>query len=94
MASLLSLLLVVKVLAAGGGDRELTNVLPVVINAPQGRKTSQLQVLLPQLQLLQPLLQQQAQLVTPDAIFNASVVTPASSGCIPAMASKNSISGS
>ena len=49
MATLFSLLLlVVKVLAAGGGDhRELANVLPVVINAPQGSRTSQLEVLLP-----------------------------------------------
>ena len=45
MTILLSLLLVVKVLAAGGG--ELANVLPVVINAPQGSRTSQLEVLLP-----------------------------------------------
>ena len=47
MATWLNLLLVVKVLVAGGGDRELANVLPVVINAPQGSKTSQLEVLLP-----------------------------------------------
>ena len=47
MSTWLNLLLVVKVLVAGGGDRELANVLPVVINAPQGSKTSQLEVLLP-----------------------------------------------
>ena len=47
MSTLLHLLFVVKVLAVGGGDRDLANVLPVIIDAPQGRKTSQLEVLLP-----------------------------------------------
>ena len=47
MTILLGLLLVVKVHAAGGGDHNVANVLPVVINAPQGSETSQLEVLLP-----------------------------------------------
>ena len=47
MSTLLHLLFVVKVLAVGGGDRDLANVLPVIIDAPQGSKTSQLEVLLP-----------------------------------------------